>query len=105
MKNRMAWGMIAILALVVMGGSTVLYTGYRHSRPEQPDDMALYFQKRGLVIGYKSHLPPLWRRVTLLPRSDWGFGRCGSAVIDESTRTVFECREEFRIGFLQIQLK
>jgi hypothetical protein len=50
MKNRKAWGLVGALAVVVLGGSGWLF--------------ALH----------QSQLSPEDRWLTLLPRSEWGFG-------------------------------
>jgi hypothetical protein len=48
--NRVAWWLAAILAAVVLGGVGVL------------------------GVSYQNRLPPQERWLTLLPRSEWGFG-------------------------------
>jgi hypothetical protein len=103
MKKRVAWRLAVVLTVGAMGG--VLITRHRLTRSTPDDAVAQEFRKRGLVIGYKSHLPPLWRRVTFLPRSDWGFGRYGEAMVDESSATVFQNEEKFKLGFIQVRVK
>jgi hypothetical protein len=48
--SRVAWGLAAVLAVVVTAGASVL------------------------LVSYQNHLPEEERWVTLLPRSKWGFG-------------------------------
>jgi hypothetical protein len=49
MRNRVAWGLVAILAVVLLGGVV-------------------------LAANYQSRLPEGDRWVRLLPKSEWGFG-------------------------------
>jgi hypothetical protein len=76
--NRVAWGMAAILAVVVLGGSM------------------------GLFVSYQSRLPEPDRWVILLPRSEWGFGPDGMAVLRSVVAQLdggVTWPERYRLGF------
>jgi hypothetical protein len=78
-KTRVAWGLATILAVVVLIGGVAL------------------------LDSYQRHLPMHKRRVSLLPPSDWGFGRYGYSLMDGTTVVYHE--EWSRYGFFMVRVK
>jgi hypothetical protein len=82
-NNRRVWLMIAILAVVVLGGVGVLFDRYQSSLP---------MQEPGVI---------------LLPRNEWGFGR------EEVTLGVMEfgtvhwtvVAERLKLGFFSLRVR
>jgi hypothetical protein len=85
--NCAAWGLVAVLSVLVLSGSGLLFASYQNG------------------------LPPEERWLTLLPRSEWGFG--SDQTIEQwhgfgpsgwgSGRSVIA--ERHRLGFFIVRIK
>jgi hypothetical protein len=75
--NWVAWGLSAILTVVVLLGGEVL------------------------VADYHNRLPERRRRVLLLPIGEWGFGRQRMYWVSLTTKAITEV---YKCGFLQVWL-
>jgi hypothetical protein len=77
MKNRKAWGLVAVL----IGA--------------------------GLFVIYQNRLPERSRWATILPPREWGFGPDASASIwsDRYRDAGADGNENYRLGFFQVRVK
>jgi hypothetical protein len=82
--NRVAWGLIWVLAVAVLAGSVVLGVQYRRVLPQCPGD------------------------VTLLPPGQWGFGKATEPVIWYGSALgtyPIAFSESLKLGFFSVRLK
>jgi hypothetical protein len=79
MKNRKAWGLVVVLAMVVLVGVGV---------------MGKHYQR--LLLGQQ-------HSIALLQPREWGFERYGFALVNGTT--VLKYEDCYRCGFFVVQVK